>query len=184
VRRFVRLIRPGGRVLDVAAGAGRHTRLLVDWGFAVTATDRNIGRLRALAGVKCEIRAIDLEAGLKTGARASALEPFGAGFDPVIVTNYLHRALFAPIAAALGPAGVLIYETFAVGNERFGRPRNPDFLLRPSELIDAFAAPTIVAFEQGEVSRPRQAVIQRIAAIAGRLGRLPEALGLDTYAVS
>jgi SAM-dependent methyltransferase len=184
VRRFARLIRPGGRVLDVAAGAGRHTRLLVDLGFAVTAIDRDIGRLRPFAGVKCEIRAIDLEAGLETGARASALEAIGAGFDAVVVTNYLHRALFAPIAAALGSGGVLIYETFAVGNERFGRPRNPDFLLRPGELIDVFAALTIVAFEQGEVSLPRQSVIQRIAAIAGPLGRLPEARALDTYAVS
>jgi len=78
---------------------------------------------------------------------------------------------------------VVIYETFALGNERFGRPRNPDFLLRPGELIDAFAALTIVAFEEGEVTLPRPSVIQRIAAIAGPLGRLPEA-GLDPAAVS
>ena len=180
VRRFVPLIRPGGRVLDLAAGAGRHTKLFVDMGFAVTAVDRDVARLRPLAGAKCEIHEIDLEAGFETGARASALGPLGACYDAIVVTNYLHRPLFAPIAAALAPDGVLIYETFAVGNERFGRPRNPDFLLRPGELIDAFAALTLVAFEQGEVSLPRPAVIQHIAALAGPPGRLPPALDLDT----
>ena len=79
-----------------------------------------------------------------------------------------------PLAAALAPGGVLIYETFMIGNERFGRPRNPDFLLRPGELLDAFAALTIVAFEQGEVAQPRPAMIQRIAAVAGPVGPLPQ----------
>ena len=179
VRRFIPLIRPGGRVLDLAAGAGRHTRLLLDMGFRVTAIDRDIANLRPLAGGKCDVRTLDLETGLETGAPESALGPLG-GFDGVVVTNYLYRPLFAPIAAALAPDGVLIYETFAVGNERFGRPRNPDFLLRRGELIEAFAALTIVAFEEGEVTRPRPAFIQRIAALAGPLGRLPEALALDT----
>jgi hypothetical protein len=75
---------------------------------------------------------------------------------------------------------VLIYETFARGNERFGRPHNPDFLLHPGELLDAFRTLTVVAFEQGEVSTPRPAVIQRIAAVSGPLGRLPEPVGLDS----
>lgn len=175
VRRFAPLIRRGGRVLDLAAGAGRHTRLLLDMGFAVTAVDRDIAGLQPLAGDKCDIRAIDLE----TGAPDCALVPLGGGYDGIVVTNYLHRPLFAPIAAALAPGGALIYETFAVGNERFGRPRNPDFLLRPGELLDVFAALTIIAFEQGEVTLPRAAVIQRIAAVAGPLGRLPEPVGLD-----
>ena len=175
VRRFIPMIRPGGRVLDLAAGHGRHARLLLDMGFVVTAVDRDIAGLRPLAGGKCDVRALDLE----TGALESALGTLG-GFDGIVATNYLHRPLFAPIAAALAPGGVLIYETFAVGNERFGRPHNPDFLLRRRELLAAFAALTIVAFEEGEVSLPRPAVIQRIAAVAGPLGRLPEALALDT----
>ena len=90
------------------------------------------------------------------------------------MTNYLHRPLFPALEGALAPGGIVIYETFAAGNERFGRPSNPDFLLRPGELLDAFAGLTVIAFEQGEVSRPRPAVIQRIAAAAGPLGQTPE----------
>jgi hypothetical protein len=100
--------------------------------------------------------------------------PLGGRYDGIVVTNYLHRPLLPAIAAALAPGdGLVIYQTFAVGNERFGRPRNPDFLLCPGELLQAFAALTTIAFEQGEVGRPRPAVIQRIAAINGPLGRLP-----------
>jgi hypothetical protein len=95
------------------------------------------------------------------------------------VTNYLHRPLLPAIAQALADGGVLIYETFARGNERFGRPHNPDFLLRPGELLDAFAMLTVVASEQGEISMPRPAVIRRIAAVAGPVGRLPEEVSLD-----
>ena len=170
VRRFVRLIRPGGRVLDLAAGGGRHTRLLLDMGFVVTAVDRDVTELQQFAGARCTVRETDLE----TGDPAAAMAALGGGFDGVVVTNYLHRPLFSGIAAALASDCVLIYETFAAGNERLGRPRNPDFLLQPGELLDAFGHLAIVAFEQGEVTAPRPAVIQRIAAIAGPLGRLPE----------
>ena len=168
VRRFAPLIRPRGRVLDLAAGAGRHTRLLLDMGLSVTAVDRDIEGLRPLAGQNCEIRAIDLE----TGAAESALAPL-SGYDGIVVTNYLHRLLLPQLVGALAADGVVIYETFAVGNERFGRPSNPDFLLRPGELLEAFAGLTVIAFEQGEVAAPRPAVIQRMAAVAGPLGRLP-----------
>jgi SAM-dependent methyltransferase len=171
VKRFVPLIRRGGRVLDLAAGSGRHTRLLLESGFAICAVDRDISALSPLAGAKCEVRRIDLE----TGAPWS----LGTGYDGIIVTNYLHRPLLPAIAQALATSGVLIYETFARGNERFGRPHNPDFLLRPGELLDAFAMLTVIAFEQGEVSVPRPAVVQRIAAVAGSLGRLPEPVSLD-----
>jgi SAM-dependent methyltransferase len=171
VKRFVPLIRRGGRVLDLAAGSGRHSWLLLESGFAVCAVDRDISALSPLAGSGCEVRQIDLETG--------APWPLGTGYDGIIVANYLHRPLLPAIAQALAAGGVLIYETFARGNEQFGRPHNPDFLLRPGELLDAFAMLTVIAFEQGEVSVPRPAVIQRITAIAGPVGHLPDPVGLD-----
>jgi SAM-dependent methyltransferase len=171
VRRFVPLIRRGGRVLDLAAGSGRHTQLLLDSGFAVCAVDRDISALSPLAGTGCEVRQIDLETG--------APWALGTGYDAIVVTNYLHRPLLPAIARALATGGVAIYETFARGNERFGRPHNPEFLLRPGELLDAFAMLTVVAFEQGEISVPRPAVIQHITVVAGPLGCLPEPVGLD-----
>jgi SAM-dependent methyltransferase len=171
VRRFAPLICPGGRVIDLAAGVGRHTRLLLDMGLHVTAIDRDVNALRSLAGSRCAVREIDLE----TGNPDDIAARLGGDYDGIIVTNYLHRPLLRPLAAALAPGGILIYETFMVGNERFGRPRNPEFLLRPGELPEVFAGLTVIAFEQGEIARPRPAMIQRIAAIAGPLGRLPDA---------
>ena len=171
VNRFLPLIKPGGLVLDVAAGHGRHVRLLRDCGFSVCAIDRDVTALVGFAGPCCEVRRIDLE----TDDRSQ----LGDDYDGVVVTNYLHRPLLPAIARALAPGGVLIYETFARGNERFGPPRNPDFLLRPGELLEAFGGLTIVAFEQGEVSAPRPAVIQRLTAVLGPMGPLPQAEGLD-----
>ena len=168
VKRFLPLIKPGGLVLDLAAGSGRHVRLLRDCGFAVCAVDRDTTALLSFAGPRCEVRRIDLEID-----DHSAL---GDDYDGIIVTNYLHRPLLPAIARALAPGGVLIYETFAHGNERFGRPRNPDFLLRPGELLEAFTALTVVAFEQGQVSAPRPAVVQRLAGVLGPMGPLPEAV--------
>ncbi len=165
VRRFAPLIRPGGHVLDLAAGGGRHAQMLLDMGFRVTAVDRNVAALQPLVGPHCTVREIDLENG--------AGWPLGGGYDGIVVANYLHRPLFPAFTGALAPDGVLIYETFAIGNERFGRPSNPDFLLRPGELLEVFAVLTVIAFEQGEVAVPRPAVIQRIAAVSGPLGRLP-----------
>lgn len=135
-------------------------------GFRVTTVDRDTAALKLLPGERCKVLETDLENG-----EAWVL---GDGYDGIVVTNYLHRPLLPAIAAALAPGGIVIYETFATGNERFGRPSNPDFLLRPGELLDAFTGLTVIAFEQGEVSQPRPAVIQRIAAIAGPLGQLPE----------
>lgn len=169
VRRFLPLIRPGGMVLDLAAGNGRHTRLLRQQGFLVRAVDRDVSALLPLAGMGCEVQQVDLETG--------AGWPLGSGYHGIVVTNYLHRPLLPVIGGALAPGGIVIYETFALGNERFGQPRNPDFLLRPGELLEAFAMLTVGAFEQGEVAAPRRAVIQRIAAVAGPIGPLP---GLDT----
>ena len=152
-------------MLDLAAGGGRHTRLMVDMGFHAIAVDRDVAALRPLADERCTICELDLENGDRW--------VLGGGYDGIVVTNYLHRPLFPAIGAALASGGVLIYETFAVGNERFGRPSNPAFLLRPGELLDAFADLTVIAFEQGEISEPRAALIQRIAAVLGPLGRLP-----------
>ena len=171
VKRFLPLIKPGGLVLDVAAGSGRHVRLLRDRGFAVCAVDRDTSALLAFAGPSCDVRRIDFQ--------TDDHWQLGDGYDGIIVANYLHRPLLRAIAGALAPGGVLIYETFARGNERFGRPRHPDFLLRPGELLEAFTALTVVAFEQGEVSVPRPAVIQRLAAVLGPMGPLPEAVDLN-----
>jgi SAM-dependent methyltransferase len=158
VVRFLDRIQPGGAVLDLAAGSGRHTSLLLERGFAVTASDRDVNALQAgfAQNRSCRIVAGDLEAG--------AFWPLGGGFDGIVVTNYLHRPLFPDLARALAPCGVLIYETFMQGHERFGKPSNPDFLLRPDELREAFAALTVIGFEQGESRATRPAMLQRLAA--------------------
>jgi len=166
VARFLPLIRPGGSVLDLAAGSGRHTRLLLRHGYRVRAVDRDVSALTPLAGANCSIEQIDLETG--------APWPLGGGYDGVIVTNYLYRPHLRALAGTLAPGGAVIYETFMLGNERFGRPRSPEFLLHPGELIEAFAGLAVVAFEQGEVDTPRPAMIQRIAALNGPVGRLPD----------
>ncbi len=159
VRRFLPLIRPGGRVLDLAAGGGRHSRLLRAHGYRVVAVDRDVAGLAELAAdAGCEVVALDLEDG-----RPWSL---GGGYDGIIATNYLHRPLFPDLVRALAADGVLVYETFAVGNERFGKPSDPAFLLRPGELLEAFGSIlTVIAFEQGGAAEPRPAAIQRIAAI-------------------
>ena len=167
MRRFAPLIPSGGRVLDLAAGSGRHTRLLLDMGFDVEAVDRDPARLLPLASPRCTVRAVDLETG--------APWPLGGGYSGIVVTNYLYRPLLPAIVNAICQGGVLIYETFMRGNERLGRPRNPDFLLRPGELLAVCAGLTLVAFEQGEVAQPRPAMIQRSAAVNGPAGPLPDA---------
>jgi len=155
-------------VLDLAAGGGRHTALLRARGHSVLAVDRDATAIeRRFAGdASVEILAIDLEDG--------GPWRLGEGFAGIVVTNYLYRPLLAPMIAALAPGGALIYETFMLGNERFGRPANPDFLLRPGELLEAASpALTVVAFEQGIVDQPRPAAIQRIAAVKAASAPLP-----------
>ena len=149
-------IRPGGRVLDVACGAGRHARWLARLGFEVDAVDRDVSGL-ADPPPGVEPRAADLE---------GAPWPYpGARFDAIVVTNYLHRPLLALLVDSLEPGGLLLYETFAAGNERFGKPSNPDFLLRPGELLDAVRGRLrVLAFEDLTVAGPRPACLQRIAA--------------------
>lgn len=142
-----------GPVLDVAAGGGRHARYFAQRGLEVVAVDREPPSIVAVTSVKA-----DLEDGSPW--------PFaGQRFGAVVVTNYLHRPLFENLQACLAQSGVLIYETFMLGNEKFGRPSNPAFLLRPGELLQAFPGLATVAFEQGTVERPKPAVIQRLCAV-------------------
>jgi SAM-dependent methyltransferase len=170
IRRFLPLIRVGGRVLDLAAGQGRHTRLLRANGYQVVAVDRDAAGLRAALTGDAALSIVEMD--LEDGGPWR----LGQGYDGIIVANYLHRPLLPALADALAPGGALIYETFMAGNERFGRPANPDFLLRPGELLAAFGDRlTVVAFEQGSVTAPRAAVIQRIAAVQGEVGPLPPA---------
>lgn len=145
-----------GPVLDLACGKGRHARFFARRGLEVVAVDRDP---QAIDGVR--FTQADLENGNPW--------PFpGERFGAIVVTNYLYRPLLPVLADSLRPGGVLLYETFMLGNERLGKPSNPDFLLRPGELLEAFGTLTIAGFEQGRVERPRPAVIQRLCAIGGR----------------
>lgn len=148
-------------MLDLACGSGRHARHFAARGCRVLAVDRDDAALASLSGVTGVVtRAADLEGDTWPFAPSS--------FDAIVVANYLHRPLFGPILAALRPGGVLVYETFMVGNERFGRPSNPHFLLRPGELLEMVRGQLeVVAFEQGEVETPRAAVVQRLCAVRG-----------------
>lgn len=127
--RFQGLIKENGTVLDLAAGGGRHVRFFAEHGYRVTAVDRNTEPLQGFAETHgAEIIEADLENG----------DPWPLGertFDAVIVCNYLHRPLFPHLISALKPNGVLLYETFALGNEVYSRPRNPDHLLKSGELL-------------------------------------------------
>ena len=156
VRRFAGLVRPGGTALDVACGSGRHVRWLAARGLKVTGVDRNaeaVAPLRAVA----EIVVADIEGG-----------PWplpGRRFDAVVVTNYLWRPLWPELRAALAPGGVLLYETFAHGQQLIGKPQRPEFLLQPGELLQACAGLRVVAFEDGFDATPAR-YVQRIAAVA------------------
>ena len=141
-----------GRVLDVACGAGRHTRLFLERGLEVVAVDR---LPQEIPGARFVLA--DLEDGSPW--------PFaGERFQGIVVTNYWWRPLFPALAQSLAPGGILIYETFMTGHERYGKPSNPHFLLRPGELLDAFRSLEVIAFEEGTVATPQPAVIQRLCA--------------------
>lgn len=173
VVRFAPLVAPGGVVLDLACGSGRHLRLFHGMGHPVVGLDRDLGGTVDLAGLDGVER---VEADLETGVEDGYTWPFPAWpfpaerrFAGIVVTNYLHRPLLPALLAALEPGGVLIYETFAIGNARFGRPSSPAFLLRNGELLElARDRLHIVAFEQGEVATPKAAVIQRLCAVNDR----------------
>lgn len=153
--------RPGGsaRLLDFASGAGRHVRPAVAAGYRVLAADRDAGALDLAASGGAQIIKADLE-----GERW----PFAdQRFEVVVMSRYLHRERLALLLALVEPGGRFIGETFARGNERWGRPRNPDFLLEPDELFHACrrSGLVVLAFEQGATVEPGPAVIQRVAAI-------------------
>jgi SAM-dependent methyltransferase len=163
VRRWAHLVEGGGAVLDVASGAGRHARFFAARGCRVTAIDRDAGALATMDGVDgITTCAADIENGpwpLAADAR----------FAAVVVTNYLHRPLFPQLLDALQPGGVLIYETFAQGNETVGKPSNPAFLLAPGELLDVVRPQLrVVAFQDGFLAEPRPAYVQRICAVRGQ----------------
>jgi len=167
VVRFSPLVRPGGHVLDLAAGGGRHTQWFLASERPVLALDRDLSKLDWLQHPLLQKVEADLEGseGWPLGERT---------FDAVVVTNYLWRSIFDDIVSAVRDDGVLIYETFAEGNERYGRPRRPEFLLQPGELL-AKVAPrlTVVAYEHGYAEHPSERVVQRICAI-GRGRRLSQ----------
>jgi len=152
--RWAQLV-PPGRALDLACGGGRHAKHFAALGYAVTAVDREP---HVIPGVRF------LQADLEDG---SPWPLPGERFQGIVVTNYLHRPLFPLLMESLAPGGVLLYETFMLGNERFGRPSNPAFLLRPGELWQAFRGLHCIAFEQGTAAQPKPAMIQRLCAVRG-----------------
>lgn len=163
VRRFAALVAAGGSVLDLACGSGRHLRLFHQRRHPVVGLDRDLSGVADLDGTDgVTLVQVDLEGGGPWPL------PTDQPFAGIVVTNYLHRPLFPALLDALAPGGVLIYETFAIGNARFGRPSSPAFLLREGELLDLTRDRLrVVAFEQGEIAAPKPAVVQRICAING-----------------
>ena len=155
IQRWTHLLPPGGRVLDVACGSGRHMRWLAEHGHAVTGVDRSEEALTAASAFGQAVLA-DIESGPWPFA--------GETFDAVVVTNYLWRARLPDIVATVAPGGVLLYETFAVGNGSVGKPSRPDFLLEHGELLRAAAGLRVVAYEDGFLAAPER-FVQRIAAV-------------------
>jgi len=153
--RWSHLLAPGATVLDVACGAGRHMHWFAQRGHPATGVDRSPEATAAAAAFGTVVTA-DIEDGPWPFA--------GQGFGAVVVTNYLWRARLPDIVAAVAPGGVMLYETFAAGNESVGKPSRPDFLLRPGELLAACEGLRVVAYEDGFLSEPAR-FVQRIAAV-------------------
>lgn len=150
-------ISEGGRVLDLACGSGRHSRLLAQKNHPVLAVDRNSLALAGLAGATgIETRLLELE--------GEDWPLAGESFAGIVVTNYLWRPRFPDLLALLAPGGVLVYETFMLGNEAYGKPSNPDFLLRPQELRELISAAGLreIDFVEGYVDQPKPAMRQAI----------------------
>ncbi len=162
VARFAPLM-PAGEVLDLACGGGRHSRLLAGLGHAVRAVDRDAAAVAAAAGERISAQQFDLE---REGAEQEAGWPLQPSrYAGIVVTNYLHRPLMPALFASLAPGGVLVYKTFAIGSGQFGKPSNPAFLLAEGELLQmAMALPglRVIAYEDGHVTDPAPAMVQRI----------------------
>ncbi len=155
VQRWSHLAPAGGSVLDVACGHGRHMRWFAGRGHAVTGVDRSPEAIAAVSGLGRAVLA-DIENGPW---------PFeGQRFDAVVVTNYLWRPLLPTLINSVADGGVLIYETFASGNETVGKPSRPDFLLQPGELLQASASLQVVGYENGFLDNPER-FVQRIVAV-------------------
>ena len=156
---MARIPRPG-RVLDLACGSGRHTRLLLERGYQVLAVDRNAVALAGLQGL-LGVTTAELE------LEGSDWPLVGQSFAGIVVTNYLWRPRLNDLLALLAPDGVLIYETFMLGNAAYGKPSNPDFLLRPGELREVAAAAGLreIAFVEGYTDFPKPAMCQAICAV-------------------
>ena len=170
VQGWAHLVQPGGTVLDVACGHGRHSRFFAQRGHAVTAIDRNPDAIKAVADC-ARTYCADIENG------PYPLEAMG--FDAVVVTNYLWRPLLPLILGNLAEGGVLIYETFAVGNETVGKPSRPDFLLQPGELLQVCAQGglRVVAYQDGFLDAPER-FVQRVVAVRGLADTAPLRLAL------
>ena len=165
VKRFARTIPHGGLVLDLACGAGRHSSFLVSLGYSVLAVDQDISAVKNLQNPNIDAFEFDLE--------ASEWPLDGRTFSGIVVTNYLYRPFLDRLPKMLLENGVLIYETFALGNERFGKPSNPNFLLREGELLDLAEqfSLKVHAYEDIYVDQPKPAIIQRICAVKGHLNQ-------------
>ncbi|NML46344.1 class I SAM-dependent methyltransferase [Ramlibacter sp. G-1-2-2] len=163
VRRWTHLVPAGGAVLDVACGRGRHMRWFAQQGHPVTGVDRDPDAIEAVRDTGEAVLA-DIEDGPWPFA--------GRSFAGVVVTNYLWRPRLPDIVAAVAPGGVLVYETFARGNETVGKPSRPDFLLAPGELLQACQGLRVVAYEGGFLAAPDR-FVQRIAAVRAVPGATP-----------
>ena len=148
----------GSKVLDLACGGGRHGRLFLEKGATVTFIDIDTAGVSDLvAHDRAEVVQADLE--------SNPWPLDDRQFDAIVVTNYLHRPLFPRLIAAVAPGGWLFYETFAVGNERYGRPTNPDFLLKHDELKNQVSGELeVIGYAHSMRVLPKRAVMQHIAA--------------------